>query len=94
MEISEDIIAKAGEMVRNNLDSYQKEISEAFIQNEEILDVALKVRFSMNKGKFKIQSDISFVPEKIKDSQTIWYDPHQPELFSTEEPPPDHGLEG
>jgi len=94
MEISQDIIAKAGEMVRSNLDSYKSEISEAFIQNEEILDVSMKVRFSMNKGKFKIQSDISFVSEKIKDSQTVWYDPHQPELFSTEEPPPDRSLEG
>ena len=94
MEISQDIIAKAGEMVKNNLESYQNEISEAFIHNEEILDIALKVRFSMNKGKFKIQSYISFVPEKIKDSQTVWFDPDQPELFSIDEPPPDRGLEG
>lgn len=94
MEISEDIVAKAGEMVKNNLESYQKEINDAFIQMEETLDVNLKVRFSMNKGKFKIQSDISFVGEKIKDKQTVWYDPHQPELFTNEEPIPDEGLSG
>jgi len=94
MEINEDIISKAKEMVANNLENHHQEINNAFIQMEEILDVNLKVRFSMNKGKFKIQSDISFTSEKIKDSQTYWYDPHQPELFSMEEPPAEASLSG
>lgn len=94
MEINSDIITQAKKMVGNNLESYQNEINEAFIQMDETLDINLKVRLSMNKGKFKIQSDISFTSEKIKDSQIYWYDPQQPELFSTDPPASDSGLEG
>jgi hypothetical protein len=94
MEITGEIVGKAREMIGNHLDNYQDQISAAFIENDEILDVNLKVRFSMNKGKFKIQSDINFTAEKIKDKQTIWYDPNQREMFTDEEPAADPGIEG
>jgi hypothetical protein len=38
----------------------------------------------MNKEKFKIQTDISFISEKIKDSLTRWWDPNQRQLFEDE----------
>ena len=63
---------------------HQGQIDSAFSNMDEILDVNYKVKLSMNKEKFKIQTDISFTSEKIKDSLTVWYDPDQKQLFDQE----------
>ena len=84
MEISKEILTQAGEMSAGQLMDYKNYIDRAFQENDEILDINLKVKLSMNKEKFKIQTDISFTAEKIKDSLTVWYDPNQRKLFKDE----------
>jgi hypothetical protein len=66
------------------LSDYQNYVDRAFQENNEILDINLKIKLSMNKEKFKIQTDISFISEKIKDSLTRWWDPNQRQLFEDE----------
>jgi hypothetical protein len=80
MEITQEIIDKSVDMIRGHLETYGAEIGEAFSENDEILDIGLKVRYSFNKGKFKIQTDINFVSDRIKDKSILWYDPDQREF--------------
>jgi len=87
MEITQEIIDKTAEMVRGNLADYQAEISEAYSKHDEILEIKLSARFSFNKGKFKIQTKINFVTDRIKDDSVVWYDPDQRKMF--EENPED-----
>jgi hypothetical protein len=84
MEISKEILKQAGEMSASQLSDYQNYVDRAFQENNEILDINLKIKLSMNKEKFKIQTDISFISEKIKDSLTRWWDPNQRQLFEDE----------
>lgn len=84
MEITNEILKQAGEMSAGQLIDYKNYIDRAFQENDEILDINLKVKLSMNKEKFKIQTDISFTAEKIKDSITVGYDPNQKQLFDDE----------
>lgn len=81
MEITEEIIEKTAEMIRGNLADYRDEISEAYSKQDEILEIKLKARYSFNKGKFKIQTDINFVTDRIKDNSVVWYDPDQRQMF-------------
>ena len=46
----------------------------------EILEIKLKARYSFNKGKFKIQTGINFVTDRVKDNSVLWYDPAQAEF--------------
>ena len=84
MEITTDILERASQMVSGMIMDHQGQIDSAFSNMDEILDVNYKVKLSMNKEKFKIQTDISFTSEKIKDSLTVWYDPDQKQLFDQE----------
>lgn len=85
MEISSEILNQANDMVGNQLSQYRDTIGRAFSENDEILEITSKIRLSFAKGKFKIQTKLAFVESKIKDDQTVWYDPDQMQLF-TEEP--------
>lgn len=87
MEITQEILTKGKEMIGNLLNKHQNGINQAFIQMDETLDINAKIRLSLNKGKFKIQSDVSFTAEKVKDNSIVWYDPNQKELPFSEEPP-------
>jgi len=84
MEITKDILERASQMITSMIMDHQSQIDSAFSNMDEILDVNCKVKLSMNKEKFKIQTDISFTSEKIKDSLTFWYDPDQKQLFDQE----------
>lgn len=89
MEITTEIIKKTAEMLENQLNDYREAISEAYSQNSEQLEIALKVRFTFKKDKFKIQTDINFVTDRIKDKSILWYDPNQAEFdFSLNGDPP------
>jgi hypothetical protein len=80
MEINQEIIDKTVDMIREHLENYGAEIGTAFSENDEILEIKLKARYSFNKGKFKIQTGINFVTERIKDDTVLWYDPEQREF--------------
>jgi hypothetical protein len=84
MEITKEIIEKTAEMIHRNLDDYRDQISEAYSKHDEILEVKLSARFSFNKGKFKIQTNINFVTDRIKDNSVVWYDPEQRQMFEEE----------
>ena len=84
MEITQEIIEKTAEMIKGNLADYRDQISEAYQQNEEILEIGLKARYSLNKNKFKIQTSINFVTDRIKDKSIEWFDPDQIQMFEDE----------
>jgi hypothetical protein len=77
MEITEEIIKKTAEMIQGHLTDYADNIGTAFSENDEILEIKLRARYSFNKKKFKIQTGINFVTERIKDDSILWYDPNQ-----------------
>jgi hypothetical protein len=77
MEITDEIIAKTVEMIAGHLKGYQDEIGTAYSEHDEILEIKLKARYSFNKGKFKIQTGINFVTDRVKDDSVLWYDPDQ-----------------
>ena len=81
MEITNEIIEKTASMIKGNLAEYQTQISEAYSKHDEILEIALKARYSFNKGKFKIQTAINFVTDRIKDNSVAWWDPEQMQMF-------------
>ena len=80
MEITTEIIQKTGAMIKGHLSDYADEIGRAFSENDEILEIKLKARYSFNKGKFKIQTGINFVTDRVKDNSVLWYDPAQAEF--------------
>jgi len=87
MEITDEIITKTAEMIKGNLADYQAEISEAYSKHDEILEIKIRARYSFNKGKFKIFTEINFVTDRVKDNSVVWYDPDQRKMF--EEDPED-----
>jgi hypothetical protein len=79
-------------MIEGHLTRYADHIGVAFSENDEILEIKLKARYSFNKGKFKIQTGINFVTERIKDDSVLWYDPDQAEFnFNFDGSPADDG---
>jgi hypothetical protein len=92
MEITDEIIAKTVEMIAGHLKKYEDHIGVAFSENDEILEIKLKARYSFNKGKFKIQTGINFVTDRVKDDTVIWYDPDQAQFdFNFDGTPKDDG---
>ncbi len=93
MEITEEIINKTAEMVRGNLADYREQISEAYSKHDEILEIKLSARYSFNKGKFKIQTNINFVTDRIKDNSVAWWDPEQRQMFESLDEIPDQAID-
>jgi hypothetical protein len=92
MEITEEIIKKTSEMIEDHLTQHADQIGLAFSENDEILEIKLKARFSFNRGKFKIQTGINFVTDRVKDDSVIWYDPDQAQFnFNFNGSPADDG---
>lgn len=87
MEITQEIIKKTAEMIRGNLNDYRDQINQAYSENDEILEIGLKARYSFLKGNFKIQTNINFVTDRIKDKSVAYWDPDQMQIFDG--PPPD-----
>ena len=79
-EIRDNAIGMSAELMENHADDIQK----AFNENQEMLDIAFKIRFTSAKGKFKIKSEINFVTERIKELKEKWWDPDQRQLFNEE----------
>ena len=84
MDIDQKILNGASDLIKGLLTEHEQSINEAFTENDEILEIKLSARFSFVKGKFKIQTNINFVTERIKDKSTLWYDPDQGQLFEHE----------
>jgi hypothetical protein len=80
MEITQEIIDKSAEMIKGHLTEHIETIGIAFSENDEILEIKLRTRYSFNKGKFKIQTGINFVTDRIKEDSVLWYDPDQKEF--------------
>jgi hypothetical protein len=81
MEITEQIIKKTAEMINGILLEHREQISEAYSNQDEIIEIKTAVRYSFNKGKFKIQTKINFVTDRIKADKVVWYDPDQRKMF-------------
>lgn len=88
MKLSKKLLDQSGEMLKDLLNHHANEINEAFAENDEILEVSVKMRYSFIKEKFKIQTGINFVADRVKDDSTFWYDPKQRQLFKED---PDAG---
>jgi hypothetical protein len=85
MDITPEILAQTGEMLKKHLEDYHKDIDTAFSNFEEDLTVNLKAKLGVAKGKVKIQTGISFPVEKVQDAETVYFDPNQRELFEEDE---------
>lgn len=93
MEITKEIRDSAIDMAADLLVKHAGEIQEAFNDNQQMLDVGLKIRFTSANEKFKIKTEINFVADRIKDNTVKWWDPRQRQLFD-EEPEAAGGGEG
>jgi hypothetical protein len=85
MNITPEILAEAGEMLKGHLKDYQNDIDQAFSNFEEKLTVNFMAKLGVDKGKIKIETGISFPVEKVKDADTKYFDPDQRELFGKED---------
>ena len=81
MEITEQFLETAVNQVSVLLKVHLVEINQGFVDNDEIIDIPIKVRFSFVDGKLKIASNINFVKQRCKDDAVIWYDPVQKNMF-------------
>lgn len=80
MHIGEKTIAKTVDMFHNHLRDYQPGIEEAYCRADNTLEVTLKVKYSAAKMGIKIDTQIAFVAEKIKDTSSGYCDEQQLEL--------------
>ena len=85
MDITPEILAQTGEMLKKHLEDYSRDISTAFANFEEDLTVSLKVKLGVDKGKVKIETGIGFPVEKVKDAETAYFDPDQRGLFEEDD---------
>lgn len=88
LTIGEKTIAKTVQMLERHLRDYKKDMNEAYLKAEGPLDVTLKAKYSapQNGDGTKIDTSITFVAEKIKDSMKATVDEKQRELFDDKAP--------
>jgi hypothetical protein len=84
MDITPEILAQTGDMLKKHLEDYHNDIDTAFSNFEEDLTVNLKAKIVVEKGQIKIQTGINFPVEKVQDAETKYFDPNQRELFEEE----------
>ena len=62
------------------MSEYLDRINQAFLMAEGPLDVTIKHRFDAYDEKIKIETFISFVESRVKDSEKVMLDPNQKPL--------------
>lgn len=76
--IDSTIIEETANMIRGQLYDYQKKIDTAYCGVEGAFTVSLSVKFEPRGSGIKIDTSISFTPEKIKDKASKLIDPSAP----------------
>lgn len=65
--VGEKILAEAAKQCTGMLKNYRREIDEAYLKVDGALSVGLKVNLSPNGSGVNVETEISFVLEKVKD---------------------------
>ena len=84
MKIGEKTLRKGGEMLTNAMLSYISKINEAFFNSGEAdlkITLGLTIKPGAANGNFKLQSEIKFVTEQVKDTFSDSCDELQTNLF-------------
>lgn len=68
MDITKQVIEESIGMLSVNLRNYANKINEAFLNADDDFKVGLSLVFRPVGSNIEIKSEITFVPEKIKDS--------------------------
>lgn len=66
MNIGEKTFKKATNQIEGLFRDYEAEINRAFLKTEDALSVGLKVVFSPSGEGVQVESEMSFVMEKVK----------------------------
>lgn len=88
MKIGEKTLRKGGEMLTNAMLSYISKINEAFLNSGEAdlkISLGLIIKPGAANGNFKLQSEIKFVTEQVKDTFSDSCDELQTGLFDDNE---------
>ncbi len=81
MEITNTILERAADQVKQLLTSHRLSINEAYDAGDEILEIGIKVRLTWVDSKLKIATTSNFVKSRCKDQAVAWFDPDQKQLF-------------
>ena len=82
MKISNKLLMKIQESIRNMFVEYQISLEEAYLMaGDDPLSITIGIKISPEKGQEKVVTNFSFVKERCKDSVTAWVDEDQGELF-------------
>jgi hypothetical protein len=84
MKIGEKTLRKGGEMLTNAMLAYITKINEAFLNSGEAdlkITLGLTIKPGAANGNFKLQSEIKFVTEQVKDTFSDSCDELQTNLF-------------
>jgi len=81
MNISNAVIEEIRDRIYDQLVLYQEQMDFAYnVSGDDPLVVDLKAKVGPDNGKKKITTSISFVKDRVRDSQTSFVD-DQPNLF-------------
>mgnify|MGYP000026363324 CR=1 FL=1 len=79
MKLNQEVIQKIGENVTKLLSEYINELDEAYLKcDEKKFSITLGTKIEeTDKSRFKVETSISFVKDKVKDSVTDYVDAEQ-----------------
>ena len=85
MKIGEETIKECVKLIEGLLFSHQLEIDEAYLKAENSLSVKLGLKITPDKGRLKLDADIDFVMDRLKDKASSFVDEDQISLFAKKE---------
>jgi hypothetical protein len=80
------ILEEAADMIKGHLFDYQKDIDRAYLSCDNTLTVSLSAKFSPKGSGVKVDTNINFTPEKIKDKASRVIDSSKPKQKDGELP--------
>nr|BDD43625.1 hypothetical protein 5 [Dehalococcoidia bacterium] len=83
--ITETVMKNIYAMTKGLLNQYHDKIDKAFYDNEDSLDVSIKIKLNRVEGGIQVRTGLSFVESRIKDTKEFIIDPSQLQLFSEDQ---------
>ena len=80
-KLNGETIDKAVEEIRAHIGSNYKKLIETYNTQPGALNVSLSMKFTPCEDGIAVDTGITYVTEKIKESSTFVYDPDQKQLF-------------
>lgn len=68
MDITQEVIERATNLVKKVSQDYQEKINMAYLDTEDELSIAFKVTFRPKGDGVHIKVDLNFVADRVKDS--------------------------